>query len=238
MPAGDFQALNPSMNKPVILAAGTPQILLPYSNAEKFVQNLARNKAPLASWTAWVVPRTMRPTEAARLTGMAENSLRDVNKIPPKMLVKAGSTLLVPRSQHRTEDVSEHVADNAMMALAPDLPPMKRLSLKAGKRDTVASIAARYKVPASQVAQWNKVGASARFTRGQAIVVFVPAGKASKATARAGREAPSKQARGRAAKASPKVTAKSKAPVRQPRTSTASAGRPKAAPTKLRVASR
>ncbi len=198
MSVADFQALNPSMNKPVILAAGTPQILLPYTNAEKFVQNLARNKAPLASWTAWVVPRTMRPNEAARLTGMAEVSLREVNKIPPKMLVKAGSTLLVPRSQHRSEDVSEHVADNAMMALAPDLPPMKRLALKAGKRDTVASIARRYKVPVAQVAQWNKVGASARFTRGQTIVVFVPAGKGGKVLAKAERNKSAKQAKGRA----------------------------------------
>ena len=78
---------------------------------------------------------------------MNESTLRDVNHIPPKMLVKAGSALLVPRSQHRTQDVSESVADNAMMALAPDVPPLKRLTLKAGKRDTVAMIA---KAPSRQ----------------------------------------------------------------------------------------
>ncbi len=170
----DFQALNPSMNKPVILAAGTPQVLLPYSNASRFMHNLARNKAPLATWTAWVAPRTMRPSEVARLVGMNENALKDVNRIPQKMLVKAGSTLLVPRSHSRTEDVSEHVADNAMMALAPDVPPVRKMTLRAGKRDSVASIARKYKLNASQVAQWNKVGATARFKRGQAIVVYVP----------------------------------------------------------------
>ncbi len=31
----DFLALNPQMNKPVILAAGTPQLLLPYDNANR-----------------------------------------------------------------------------------------------------------------------------------------------------------------------------------------------------------
>lgn len=173
----EFKALNPSQNKPVILAAGTPQVLLPYDNASLFVHNLSRHKGALATWTAWQVPRTMRPADAAKSVGMSEAALREVNRIPPKMLVKAGSTLLVPRSEHREQDVSENLADNAMMALAPDLPPMKRTVLKAGKRDTVASIARRYKVSAAQVAQWNRTHARATFARGQSVVIYVPAGK-------------------------------------------------------------
>jgi len=108
---------------------------------------------------------------------MSEAALREINRIPPKMLVKAGSTLLVPRSEQRAQDVSEALADNAMMALAPDLPPLKRTVVKAGKRDTVASIARRYKVSADQVAQWNKTSARASFARGQNVVVYVPTGK-------------------------------------------------------------
>ena len=172
-----FKDLNPSMNKPVILAAGTPQVLLPYDNASQFVHNLSQHKGLLATWTAWTVPRTMRPAEAAKQVGMSEATLRDINRIPPKMLVKAGSTLLVPRSQHREQDVSETVADNAMMALAPDLPPLRRMSLRAGKNDSVASLARRYRVSAEQVAQWNRVSASSKFKRGQSVVVYVPAGK-------------------------------------------------------------
>ena len=61
---------------------------------------------------------------------MSEDELREVNRIPPRMLVKAGSTLLVPRSEHRQADVSEHLADNAMMALAPDGPPLRKVSLQ------------------------------------------------------------------------------------------------------------
>jgi membrane-bound lytic murein transglycosylase D len=177
LPLDEFKALNPSLNKPVILAAGTPQVLLPYDNAGLFVNNLGKHKGPLASWTAWVVPRTMRTADAARQLGMNESNLRDLNHIPPKMLVKAGSTLLVPRSVQREQDVSEALADNAMMALAPDIPPMRRMRLKAGKRDTVASIAKRYRTSATQVAQWNRTSASAAFKRGQTIVVFVPTGK-------------------------------------------------------------
>ncbi|HEY1128276.1 MAG TPA: transglycosylase SLT domain-containing protein [Roseateles sp.] len=167
-----FQQFNPQMNKPVILAAATPQVLLPYDQASAFAENLARHNGPLASWTAWVVPKTMSPADAAKRAGMPESLLREINRIPPKMLVKAGSTLLVPRGEHVHTDVSERLADTASLSLAPDAPPLRRVTLKAGKADTVAGVAARYKVRAEQVAQWNKVGKNARFKPGQAIVVY------------------------------------------------------------------
>ncbi len=180
----EFKALNPSLNKPVILAAGTPQVLLPYDNAGLFVHNLAQHKGPLASWTAWVVPRTMRPGDAARQVGMSEASLKDINHIPAKMLVKAGSTLLVPRAPHREQDVSEALADNAVMSLAPDLPPMKRISARAGKRgDTLASMAKRLKVNPQQLAQWNRLSPSAKLKPGQTVVAFVPVRPAGRVVA-------------------------------------------------------
>jgi len=184
----EFQALNPQMNKPVILAAGTPQVLLPYDNATLFVRNLRAHSAPLATWTAWVAPATLKPADVARQVGMSEEQLRSVNRIPPRMLVKVGSTLLVPRSPTKTGNVSEHVADNAMMLLAPDRPAGRRLSFKAGKKgDSVVAVAERHRVSAAQVAQWNGVDTDARFKPGQSIVVFKPAGpaKAGKRTASA-----------------------------------------------------
>ena len=45
----EFQTLNPQMNKPVILAAGTPQVLLPYDNAARFVHALPRQRGPPTS---------------------------------------------------------------------------------------------------------------------------------------------------------------------------------------------
>jgi len=170
-----FQQFNPQMNKPVILAAATPQVLLPYDQASAFAENLARHGGPLASWTAWVVPKTMSPAEAARRNGMPERMLREINRIPPKMLVKAGSTLLVPRGEHVRADVSERLADTASLSLAPDAPPLRKRTLKAGKADTVASVARRYGLKAQQVAQWNQVGSKARFKPGQAIVVYTAA---------------------------------------------------------------
>jgi len=175
LPIDEFKQLNPQMNKPVILAAGTPQVLLPYDNANRFVRAVAQHRGNLASWTAWVVPKTVKPSDAARQVGMDEAQLRSINNIPKGMLVKAGSTLLVPRGAHRSEDVTEHVADHATLALAPDLPPLRKLHFKAGRKgDSVVAVAKRYHLRAEQVAQWNGTSAAARFKPGQAVVVMVP----------------------------------------------------------------
>jgi len=224
MPLEEFQTLNPQMNKPVILAAGTPQILLPYDNANQFVRQLPLHRGPLASWTAWTAPKTLRPADAARQVGMDEAQLREVNRIPPHMLVKAGSTLLVPRGEHRLTDVSVEIADNAMMALAPDGPALRKMSLKAGRKDSVASVAKRYRVSAAQVAQWNGVAKGASFAPGQTIVVFAAAGKAShtKVAHGAARKGGTAKHATRTAAATPaKSTAK--------RTTVASSGRSRAA---------
>jgi len=192
IPLDEFQSLNPQMNKPVILAAGTPRVLLPYDNANRFVRELPQHRGRLATWTAWTAPKTLRPGDVAKQVGMDEATLREVNRIPPRMLVKAGSTLLVPRSEHRQADVSSEIADNAMMALSPDGPTLRKTSLRAGKHDSVASVAKRYRVSTAQVAQWNGVAPSAAFKPGQTIVVFVAGKGGGKSTARGTRVAQGK----------------------------------------------
>ena len=183
MKVDDFRALNPSANKPVMLASGTPQILLPWDNADVFIRNLQNHRGQSASWTAWRVPSTLRAAEAAKRAGMDEAQFRSVNNIPPRMLIKAGSTLLVPRgsSQHH-EDVSAQVADNAQISLAPEIV-LRKTAVKARKGDTIASLAQRYKVSVAQVAQWNQVSAGASLKTNQAIVMYLPAKVKSKAKA-------------------------------------------------------
>jgi membrane-bound lytic murein transglycosylase D len=186
LPVEEFHYLNPQMNRPVILAAGTPQILLPYDNANRFVRELPLHRGPLTTWTTWIAPKNMKPAEAARAVGMDEEALREVNKIPARMVIKSGSTLLVPRRGGTVvADVSSTVADNATMLLAPDAPPMRKVTLRAGKHDSVETIARRYRVNASQVAQWNDVGTATKFTPGQTVVVYVAAkGRAASTSTR------------------------------------------------------
>ncbi|GAD23986.1 transglycosylase SLT domain-containing protein [Acidovorax sp. MR-S7] len=170
----DFRALNPSLHRPVILAAGMPRILLPWDNAQVFRRNLeAYSEGQYASWTVWTVPSTMSVSAAAKRTGMSEADLRQLNGIPPRMMIKAGSALMVPRATTTRQDVSGHLADNGQIAFTPEIVT-RRTTVRAGKRDTVASIARRYKVSAADVADWNDVKTSSAFKAGEAVVMYLP----------------------------------------------------------------
>ncbi len=201
----EFRALNPQMNKPVILAAGTPQVLLPYDNANRFVQELPEYQGRLASWTAWVAPKTLKPADAARQIGIEESQLRELNRIPQHMLIQAGSTLLVPRDGADSEDVSEHLADNGTLTFAPDGTQLRQVVLRAGRRESVASVARRYGVTQESVAQWNLVEVGSGFRSGQRVTVFVAA-KSPRAHHASATTKPSHRARAAKMASTPKAT--------------------------------
>ncbi|MFM2329135.1 MAG: hypothetical protein RLZZ494_1238, partial [Pseudomonadota bacterium] len=58
--------------------------------------------------------------QAAELVNMDETALREVNRIPARVKIKEGSTLLVARAHDQQADVSAHVADSGTMALSPE----------------------------------------------------------------------------------------------------------------------
>ncbi len=180
----DFRTLNPSHNKPVIMASGTPEILLPWDNALLFAQRLREHSGPVASWTAWRVPQDMTPAQAARQLGWDERALRELNRVPPRMRLKAGSTILVPREGKLDRDVPEQLADHAQLLLTPDVPPTRTVRVKARAGDTLASIAKRHRVSVTDLAAWNKLNAGARLNTGQTLRIHMPAQRTAKAEAK------------------------------------------------------
>jgi len=173
----------------VILAAGTPQILLPWDNATVFKRNFSEySEGKYASWTAWAAPATMSVGEAARRVGMPESDLRSANSIPPRMLIKAGSVLIVPRKSATQADVGSHVADHGQLSLAPEIAT-RRTVVKAARKDSVVAIARRYKVSPEQVAEWNNLGTASVLKAGQQVVLHLPV-RAARSPIRATSHAP------------------------------------------------
>ncbi|MBK6866444.1 MAG: transglycosylase SLT domain-containing protein [Burkholderiales bacterium] len=206
----DFRALNPAQRKPVIFAAGTPQVLLPWNNADIFKRNLAK-AAPgsLSSWTAWVAPQALPSREVASRFGMDEDDFREINNVPRGMVIKSGSTVLVRRGNGATTQVASHVVNNAQLAYTPEIV-LRRTTVRARRGDSIASVAARYDLPAATVAGWNHTGARAGLKRGQAVVLFLPV-RAAAAAARDGVAASQRAARAHAA---PATRSSAKAPAR------------------------
>ncbi len=213
----DFKQLNPSANKPVLFASLTKQILLPWDNAGIFERNLSIHNGQTAGWTVWTAPSTMKAADAARRVGMGEAQFREINRIPPRMLIKAGSTLLVPRGAAQQKDVSEQVADNGQISLAPEIVLVKQ-SIKLRKPISVAAMASKYKVSAANLATWNKISAGGSFKAKQTVVLYVP---------KQARAASSKAAKGKGGKAlkGVKASKSSQAAGRTSKRNSASTGR-------------
>jgi membrane-bound lytic murein transglycosylase D len=90
------------------------------------------------------------------------------------MRLKAGSTVLVPKTDLEPEkDIAPELVDNATMAVEPDLPDTRRIWVKVGKRDSLASIAQRNKVSVSQIKAWNNLKQD-RVAPGQTLQLNVP----------------------------------------------------------------
>lgn len=182
LPMEEFRALNPQFNRPVITGSPTIQILLPESNAEKFKENLSNWTKALSSWTAHKVTAARERIEsiAARFKTTPE-IIREANSIPANMHPKAGSTVLVPKlASTPDKDISQDIADNAMLSVEADEPPRKKISVKVSKRDTIDSIAKRYKVKVAEIRQWNDMK-NDKLSPGQSLKLEVRAPKKGKA---------------------------------------------------------
>ncbi|VVE34310.1 lytic transglycosylase [Pandoraea eparura] len=182
LPLDEFRALNPSFRKPVILGAAQPKILLPFDSAEVFQRRLKGYDKPLSSWTTYTSASRERPEDVARKLGVDAAIIRSVNNIAPRMRLKAGSTLLVPRSDDIDQDISASVARNAVLALEPDIPDTRKVMVRARKHDTLARVAARSGVSVAQIKSWNRLRRDT-LTSGQLLVLHVPVKEASRVIA-------------------------------------------------------
>ncbi|HEX8603319.1 MAG TPA: transglycosylase SLT domain-containing protein [Pseudoduganella sp.] len=130
----DFKALNPQFKRPVITGGEQTQILLPKENAEKFHLNLAQWGQALSTWTTHRVSgaRESIASLASKFRTTPE-VIRQANNLPSRGILKAGSTLLVPKiSTSANFDIPAEIAENATVAVA-DEPVAKTSNYRKAK---------------------------------------------------------------------------------------------------------
>ena len=184
----DFCALNPQFGKHVITGGTNTQILLPQEHADKFKKNLEkwnRDKKALCSWTSYRVADKNEKLDAIA-TKFSTNAalLREVNHIPPRMLLKSGSTILVPKSEKGTsKDISPEVVENARIAIVRETPVTRRITIKVGKRDTLVTLAKHHRVSVKDIKTWNKLK-SDKIATGSRLTIHIQIRQAAKSGAK------------------------------------------------------
>jgi membrane-bound lytic murein transglycosylase D len=138
------------------LSNANQQILLPFAHAEIFQDNLKSYTKPLASWTAVQVSKTESLDQAAKTLGVDSDVLRDINGIPRGMRIKAGSTVIIPKTSRRPGDVPTSLAENASLSLEKPPPPPPSKCVKPTK--TVKGAKPVKCTPVNQVKTSEKSG--------------------------------------------------------------------------------
>jgi membrane-bound lytic murein transglycosylase D len=159
LPLEDFQALNPAFNRPLIVGALAPSILLPADRSEKFSANLAAWEAtgqPLASWSAYRLKNGETLAAVAQRVGVTEASLRAANHVPPRYVAAAGSTILIPRDETTAEDVSNDMLDGSI-ELVPEKPGLRKITVKVRRGESLSAIARRWHVGEDEIVAWNNL---------------------------------------------------------------------------------
>lgn len=195
----EFKMLNPQFNRPIIIGDAETKILLPADNLEIFQTNLSNWKGPLSNWTAYKVQQNERVETIAQRVGAPVSVIKEVNQIPANMLVKAGSTLLIPKSADAEHsDIAQHVVDNASLAFASERRT-KKITITAGKKDSLARLAKRYNVSVAQIRQWNNLQSNT-VKSGQKLQIEVamssaksPAKRATKASTKSAKKSTTKR---------------------------------------------
>src|SRR5690606_27259042 len=96
MPLEDFKALNPSYNRPIMLASHSPALHLPMDKVEVFNSNLEAYTGKLSSWQIYHPKRGQSLAAIAKSHGVTVRALREANGLSRKRTVATGDILLIP----------------------------------------------------------------------------------------------------------------------------------------------
>lgn len=170
----EFSTLNPSFNRPIIVASHNHSMLMPTDKLDQFIENLVAYRTsgkPLSSWTTYRVQPEDTVAAIARKAHMTEAALREANQIPAGRRIKPGSLVLVSKSSGlgNAEDISSDTID-ASFALAQDY---RRVTYRVRRGDNMRSVARRLGVSPATIMKSNGLR-SQRLRVGQTLRVNVP----------------------------------------------------------------
>lgn len=175
MDLDEFKLLNPGFNLPVIVASHNSVILLPIDRVGPFMNNLANwvnTGKPLSSWMLYHVSANESLADVARKTGMTEEDLRRINRIPKGRRILAGSSLLVDGGDADAPAIAE-ADQNAGVKLAA--PEVRRVVYRVRRGDTIYEIAKRFGVTQKSLRRTNRLRSN-QLRIGQRLIVVVAPG--------------------------------------------------------------
>ena len=178
MKLDDFKLLNPSFNKPVNVGAHNTAMLIPADNLDEFMENLALWRSNGKRVSAWKTHRFQKGETLADIalgTGMSEEELREVNRIPGNRQVADNSLLLVRADAESPREEIQGGNDFFRLEPVPSVPKIRyrQIRYRVRKGDTLEEIADRLNVTPRSIIVTNRLRNS-KLRRGMTLIVTAP----------------------------------------------------------------
>ena len=184
----EFTSLNPSYNRPVIMASNTStgekhQLLLPVWAAERFAENLANYDKPLTNWQTYNAKRGERMDNIAQKFGMNVAQLRNINGLPASNKLRNSQAMLVPAvyngeplsdaNQIKSDGINaSEMENNNAIDQSTEIEPIATLNIthKVKKGETLQALANKYGAHAKTLMKINHLK-SANLKAGQTLTI-------------------------------------------------------------------
>ena len=178
MKLDDFKLLNPSFNKPVIVGSHNTAMVIPADNLDEFMENLALWRSNGKRVSAWKTHRFQKGETLADIalgTGMSEEELREVNRIPGNRQVADNSLLLVRADAESPREEIQGGNDFFRLEPVPSVPKIRyrQIRYRVRKGDTLEEIADRLNVTPRSIIVTNRLRNS-KLRRGMTLIVTAP----------------------------------------------------------------
>lgn len=172
----EFNALNPSFKRPILIAENSRQkLLLPTWAAARFNNNLRNYDQPLSKWHSYQPKRGERLGNIANQFGISIYELSASNNIKPNKNLIVRKPILVPA--FRQPSLSQPIDVAAMTEISSE-PTVEReqvshstVTHRVKRGETLASLAKRYQVTTKQIMQTNHLK-SKQLSSGQTIQIL------------------------------------------------------------------
>jgi membrane-bound lytic murein transglycosylase D len=146
IPVEEFVSLNPAYHRPVINGSQAgEELLLPVDKIGTFMANLERYEAqdkPLSNWQTYPMKKGDTLGKVAARFKLSEARLRQINGITPRVRIRPGFNLLVPRPGSQAAEMISHIL--------PQPAPEKTAKASGGKRTKAKSAKSSASKPAAR----------------------------------------------------------------------------------------
>ena len=178
---GEFVALNPAHNRPVISATRNNQIKIPAENLESFLAAIEAHESTgkaFATWHPYTIKKNETVSKVAKRAGISTRDLLKANGLSTRRKLVAGTRILVPTTQGVQDEQIAAFAAPTIVEIVNRPARYHRVK----RRDTLGKIAKRWGVSTRTLRRWNGLKSN-KLRRGQRLLVAQPSRQTIQTTA-------------------------------------------------------